>query len=287
MPILGAACAARTLGSIIFAPRHDMLTFEAVAISICFALLAWRLKTATPRAAASGGVICLCLIFGTQIYRQFIAHSALTPLVALFVLTSLATRFGRKRKVASGLGEDRFGRTTSQIVANLGFAALLAFPLVPIAVVMIWNQGYYSNADWVVAALVLSSLTEATADTVSSEIGQAFGGRPILLTTMQRVEPGTDGAISLLGTLAGILAAGIVAIAGKWSMHLTLEQSAIAIAAGICGLMFDSVLGATLERKGWIGNDLVNFCSTAFPPILCLVALKLFPGIGPHQMVMY
>jgi uncharacterized protein (TIGR00297 family) len=137
------------------------------------------------------------------------------------------------------------------------------------------------------AVLVLSALAEATADTVSSEIGQAFGGSPILLTTLRHVEPGTDGAISLRGTFAGIFAAAIVATAGRWSMHLSLRQSSIALVAGICGLFFDSLLGATLERRGYLGNDLVNFCSTAFSTALCLILLWLVPGLGPRPCVRY
>ncbi len=41
------------------------------------------------------------------------------------------------------------------------------------------------------------------------------------------------------------------------------------------GLFFDSLLGATVERKGWLGNDLVNFASTAFSAGVALVAIRL------------
>ena len=110
----------------------------------------------------------------------------------------------------------------------------------------------------------LAALVEATADTVSSEIGQAFGGTPLMLTTLRRVAPGTDGAVTVIGTAAGILAGMLVAAAGSWSLGIGFRGGSIALAGGVAGLFFDSLLGATVERRGWLGNDLVNFSSTAF-----------------------
>ena len=85
-----------------------------------------------------------------------------------------------------------------------------------------------------------------------------------MLTTLRQVPPGTDGAITLIGTLAGIVGAGIVAASGMPAIGMTPTECAIAFVAGVCGLFCDSLLGATLERRGCIGNDLVNFASTAF-----------------------
>ena len=131
------------------------------------------------------------------------------------------------------------------------------------------------DAYWVLSIVVLAALGEATADTVSSEIGQAFGGAPFMLTTLRRVPPGTDGAITLTGTVAGIVAAAAVTLAAAWSMKLSVQQCCIAFIAAIAGLFFDSLLGATLEHKGWIGNDLVNFSSTAFAAAFALLTIRL------------
>jgi uncharacterized protein (TIGR00297 family) len=122
----------------------------------------------------------------------------------------------------------------------------------------------------------VAALVEATADTVSSEIGQAFGGDPVLITGLRRVVPGTDGAVTLLGSCAGIAAGALIAISGGWAMHLSVKETLTALVAGICGLFFDSFLGATAERRGWLGNDLVNFASTAFAAALSAVIYRTF-----------
>jgi uncharacterized protein (TIGR00297 family) len=274
MPLLSVLSAVRVIGLFIAAPERIPFILESLAISIVFALLAWRLKAATPIAATCGGVICLFLIFSTNGVMRPPWSSALLPLVVLFILTFLATRTGRRRKALAGLAESRKGRTTSQIAANLGFAALFAFPLGELIFfamrpginIFLLSQG--------IAIGVLSALAEATADTVSSEIGQAFGGTPILLTTLRQVPPGTDGAITLLGTFAGIAAAAIIAITGIPALGMSLTECALAFAAGVAGLFFDSLLGATLERRGWLGNDLVNFLSTAFAATTTLIVIR-------------
>jgi uncharacterized protein (TIGR00297 family) len=273
MPILYALGAMRTVGLLLYAPRLHTLVVESVGISLCFAFLAWRVKAATPAAAASGGVICLCLVYGTNVYMASIMHSALVPLIAVFVLTFLATRAGRKRKATSGLAESRSGRTTSQVVANLGFAALFAFPLGHIVVFLVWPRSKIHTNSIVLFVCTLSALAEAAADTVSSEIGQAFGGTPFLLTTLRHVPPGTDGAISLNGTIAGIAAAALIAVTGAPAFGISPAACFVVFAAAVLGLFFDSLLGATLERRGWIGNDLVNFTSTVLAATLALLAI--------------
>lgn len=197
-------------------------------------------------------------------------------MVTLFVLTFSATRLGKQEKELRGLAEDSTGRHASQVVANLGAAGLVV-----IAAYLRMFDIFSASGDphglsaYAGPAMVLAVFAEATADTVASEIGQAFGGRPILLTSLRTVEPGTDGAVSMLGTVAGILAAAIVVLSGVWSMHLGLRQSLAATTGGVAGLFFDSLLGATVERRGWLGNDLVNFSSTLFAASVALAILAL------------
>ena len=124
-------------------------------------------------------------------------------------------------------------------------------------------------------AVALAALAEAAADTVSSEVGQVLSGQPRMITTLRTVEPGTDGAVSLFGTLAGVVAASIVAAAGTLALRGDLTMFWISCAGAVFGLFFDSLLGATIERIGWLNNDAVNFLSTASAAGFALVLLAI------------
>lgn len=253
---------------------------KVVGISVVFACLVLILRAATLAGALSGGLICLILLNGTSSSRYTIIRSGLTPLTLLFVLTFLSTRAGRRKKAGAGLAEDRRGRSAAQVIANLATAGLSVSSL---GFIFVMGGGsccgtpYYTT--WmlpVMMVMCLAAMVEATADTVSSEIGQAFGGQPVMLLTLQRVDQGTDGAVTLLGSLAGIIGGAFVAVVGMWALRLRPAQAAIALFAGISGLFFDSFLGATVERRGWLGNDLVNFTSTLFAALLAMAVYRFF-----------
>ena len=251
-----------------------VLFVEDLAISCVFALAVWTLRAATGPAALAGGAVCLLVSFYTGSPRLGPLHSGLTPLMELFVLTFAATRAGRRRKERAGVAESRRGRSAAQVLANLGAAGLLASACGAFLVQAASSlTGRFLFVPAVLPVLVLAALAEATADTVSSEVGQAFGGAPILITTLRRVPAGTDGAMSLTGTAAGVVAAALVACVAAWALRLSLRDAAIGLLGGVAGLLFDSLLGATVERRGWFGNDLVNFASTLSAVIAALVLL--------------
>ena len=245
---------------------------EIVGISVVFAGLVLALRAATLAGALFGGLISFLLLSGTASPQYVIVRSGVAPLALLFTLTFLATRAGRAVKARAGLAEKRHGRSAAQVLANLSVTALSvsSFGLVLVSRGHAFTGNWYYKV-WVWPAMMLmclAAMVEATADTVSSEIGQAFGGRPVMLMTMRRVDPGTDGAVTLLGSVAGIMGGALIAAIGIWALRITVSQATMALFAGICGLFFDSFLGATVERRGWIGNDLVNFSSTVFAALL-------------------
>lgn len=239
--------------------------WTACGFSAGFALLVWLLKSATGPAAAMGAIVCMNVLM-RQEFGVGWQHTAMPSLLALFLLTFAATRFGRSRKEAMGIAEHRTGRRAAQVLANLGTAGLLATG---------GTAGSHTSS--VLFAASIAALAEATADTVSSEIGQALSstraGKTLLITTGRIVPPGTDGGISIAGTAAGATAASIIVLVSPFA-HAAV--SALCLFAAACGgLLFDSILGATVERRGWLGNDLVNFASTVFSAALAVALLRL------------
>ena len=185
--------------------------------SFAFAVVVWLLRSATLPAAGIGSLICAILARVPTVWTGFyplpIYRPGVPPLIALFVLTFAATRFGRKEKERQGIAETRSGRRASQIVANLGVAALCAL------------VGWYDGC--------IAALAEATADTVSSEIGQALGGSTWMVTTLRRVPSGRDGGVSLGGTVAGLVAAGVVVAVG--ALHHVLWPNKALVFGAACG----------------------------------------------------
>lgn len=253
----------------------------AVGLSLLLGLVVLKLRAATPAGAFTGAAITASLIFSTLLLPESVPwHTAVVPVLTVSFLAHLATRFGRKRKEQLGTAEPRQGRSAAQIAANLGVAALVSNEVVQSALIDSHRFSPGGFAQMPIYAPMLAALAEAAADTVSSEIGLVLGGKPRLLTTLRQVEAGTDGAISVAGTVAGIIAAAVVAGVGSFALRGDIQLFWISGAAGIFGLLFDSLLGATAERRGWLNNDAVNFLSTASAAAFALLLLALVPHPG-------
>ena len=277
LAVLPFAAASLVLQTHWWATQSPPVAIWALGLCGLLGLVVLNLGAATRGGAFTGAVIAASLMFSTAIFPYRPWQTALVPVVAVFVLAYISTRLGRSQKERLGTAERRHGRSASQVAANLGVTAIVSSEVV---------QSWLAGTNWFARATLapmplfavgLAALAEAAADTVSSEIGQVLGGRPRMMTTLRVVEPGTDGAISLAGTLAGVVAAGIVAAAGTLALSGGWEMFWIAGAGGLFGLFFDSLLGATLERRGWLNNDAVNSLSTVSAAAFALAVLALLP----------
>ena len=185
---------------------------------------------------------------------------AFITLLGVFILTWLTTRIGYAQKPRLGLAESRKGRRASQVLANVGSRCRI-------------------RAAWSVRARLTGcgggSIGRSGRDTASSECGQAFTQRSYLITSLRRVEVGTDGGISVPGTLAALFTACIIAALAAYTTWIPHGDALFVASAGFLGTIVDSLLGATLERRGLLDNNGVNFSSTVAAGLLSLLLLRL------------
>ena len=244
-----------------------------LGLAALFGLVTLKIRAATPWAAFAGAAILASLMFATTYFPYVPWQTALVPVLVVVALSFITTKLGRRKKERFGTAESRRGRSPSQVAANLGVAAIAASEFFQSWLI---DSHGFANATLVpmpLFTIALAALAEAAADTASSEFGQVFGGSPRMITTLRKVQPGTDGAITIAGTLAGIIAAAAVAAAGTWALSGDSTMLWLSCAGGVFGLLFDSFLGATLEKIGWLNNDAVNFLSTASAAIFAIAIL--------------
>ena len=239
-----------TVSSVASSP-HGSRFGIALAVTLAFAVLARGMRGVTTSGALAGAVVCFLLYAGA-------GAGAFAALVLVFVLAWATTRIGYQRKQNLGTAERREGRRASQVLANLGVAAAC-------------SALYAARTNSMFLLAMAAALSEAAADTVSSELGQAGGQTPRLITNWKPVPAGTDGGISVAGTLAGIVASALVSLACALTGLLEWKWFLISAAAGVLGMTADSLLGASLERRHLLNNDLVNLFSTLIAAVTAFV----------------
>jgi len=222
--------------------RSGRELWAALIITISFAALARRVRGVSLSGAVAGAFVCFLLYAGA-------GPSAFLALVSVFALTWISTRLGYRKKERLGTAQNPEGRTASQVLANLavaaGCAALFAAT---------------GRTVWLLA--VAAAFSEAAADTVSSELGQARNETARLITTWKLVPAGTDGGVSVAGTTGGIAAAAVVSLVCLLGGLVSRAQLGIPMLAGTVGMIADGFMGATLEKRKLLNNDGVNFIST-------------------------
>ena len=195
------------------------------------------------RSLSASGAIAATLL-GTAIFGLGGLPWAVL-LVGFFVSSSLLSRLFKRRKSAVN---EKFSkgsrRDAGQVLANGGVAGALVIA-----------QAIFPSAGFLWAAAV-GTLAAVNADTWATELGVLSRGEPHLLTTGQKVEKGTSGAVSWVGTLAalaGAAAIGVLAVivwpeyAGGVDLTATPTRLGLIALAGLAGSFVDSLLGATVQ----------------------------------------
>jgi uncharacterized protein (TIGR00297 family) len=224
----------------------------AVAINAVAALTGYGVRTVSRSGAIAGAAIGVCVLVTT-------GWSGWTLLVVTFASAALTTRIGLRRKTRLAIAEPRGGRRSAgNAIANTGVAAAAA------------TLSALTYATGPARIAFVAALTAAGADTIASEIGKARAGQTVLVTRWQLVPPGTPGAVSLAGTIAG--ATGAVALAALGAALGLVDAVTILPIAGAATTAFfaESVLAATLEPRGFLNNDLLNFFNCAIAVVVAL-----------------
>jgi len=224
----------------------------AILTTAAFAVLAHTFGM-VGKSGAIGGFIIGAAIFLCLGPPGFIV-------LALFVIGGSAlTRLGYERKKNTGTAQTEGGRRSAKnAFANCSAAAACAI------LYSLLNHEPF-------AAAFVAALGAAFADTAESEVGQIYGRMPRLVTNLRKVPPGTDGAVSLPGTAAGLAAATLIALAGLSLGLVDGFGAALVVAlAAFLGTVADSFVGARIPK---VGNEATNVICTLAAAVLALLIL--------------
>lgn len=244
---------------------------QVLAVGL-LAVAANRKRLLNPSGAFAAFLIGTTIIVTTNLFWLLL-------LMSLLVLAGVATRVRYREKAARGTGEARGGvRRTRNVLAN---------GLVPTLVALVHGPIDSWLGVGAASLLFVGAVAAAAADTFASEFG-GLSERTVLITTFKPVPPGTDGGISVAGQAAALIGSAIVAGTGIVLLSLARNFSApppgpqfsptllaVVTLAGFIGCQVDSLLGATMEVRGRLTKEEVNFLGILSGSFVVAVYLML------------
>ncbi len=266
-----------------------LLLFHSFFQSIDFAQLFWGILLATLIVVASiklkflqiDGVIS-AFILGSFVFGLGGIQWTI-PILVFYIFSSTLSKI--RNAVSEEKSEKGSQRDAFQVLANGGIPG--------IAVV---SSYFFESEIWFVIYLI--SLSVSTADTWATEFGNLKKRKTINILNFKEIEQGESGGISFGGTLGGIFGASLIAVSGIfWLQNNLFFQFLLISSMGFFGMLIDSVLGSSLQRKNtcvvckkqteksihcgipteyhvgtkWLNNDGVNFISALTAVILFLL----------------
>ncbi|KAF5177553.1 Vte6 protein [Thalictrum thalictroides] len=214
--------------------------------------------------------ISTAFLLGTLTWRAF-GPPGFLLVATYFVIGTAVTKVKMAQKEAQGVAEKRKGRRGPGSVIGSSaagcFCALLSiYGVGGAAFSGLWKLGF------------VASFCTKLSDTVSSEIGKAYGKTTYLVTSFKVVPRGTEGAVSIEGTIAGLLAAVLLAYVGFLMGEVNLLEAAICVVASQIANLGESMIGAVLQDKEgfkWLNNDAVNVINISLGSILAVLMQQI------------
>jgi uncharacterized protein (TIGR00297 family) len=234
-----------------------------LAVNGALALLAWLLRS------IDGPGALTAIAIGTAITAG-LGLPGLLLMISFFVLGTAATRLGYRVKAARGIAQERGGAR--------GWRHALANGAVPALLALLAGMAPPGLRD-LLALAYAAAVATAAADTCSSEVGKAYGRRTFLITSLQPVAPGTEGAVSLEGTLGGFAGALAVGAVGVSAGLFGWTAAALVGVAGLIGSLAESVIGSYAGRRGWLDDNLLNAANTAIGACTVVLIVWLLSGL--------
>ena len=238
----------------------DSEWFRAFCINAILIAIVQRLPLLTRsgwcHAGALGTILLGCLGWSGWLF-----------VVVYLLFGSLVTRLGFARKQEAGLAEGRGGRRGPE---NLwGSAATGTFLAILI------GAGFGPKNLLLIG--FTASFAAKLADTFGSEIGKRWGGKTVLITSLRPVPVGTDGAISLEGTLASALGSLVMTVATVVFFLKEVEAIALLVfLSGFLATLFESFLGAVVQQRfAWLSNEMINGLQTIFAAVFAMTIASL------------
>ncbi|KAK6946606.1 Protein of unknown function DUF92, TMEM19, partial [Dillenia turbinata] len=214
--------------------------------------------------------IASAFLLGTLTWRAF-GPPGFLLVATYFVIGTAATKLKLAQKEAQGVAEKRKGRrgpgsVIGSSAAGCVCAYLSIFGIGGEAFTQLWQLGF------------VASFCTKLSDTVSSEIGKAYGKTTYLVTTFKVVPRGTEGAVSVEGTFAGLLASILLSIIGCLTGQIDAPEAAICIVASQIANFGESILGASFQDKEgyrWLNNDAVNIINISVGSVLAVLMKQI------------
>lgn len=227
----------------------------AVAFAIAFLLSLAAMKSGI---ADESGLMSATLV-GTLVI-VFNDIRFFLVLVAFYLTGSVSTKYKYSIKFETGVAEPAGGAR--------GYSNVFGNSLAPLFFAM--SYGVYKNPVFLVS--FVASVAAALGDTMASEIGKT-SENVYLITNFEKVKPGVSGGISFKGEVAALIGSFIIVLISFALQMINLHYAFVALVSGFLAIHIDSVLGATLEERGYLTNSGVNFLGTLSSGLFCYLFL--------------